>query len=114
MQNLCRSGQFWLFLLVVGVASLYPMQPGTLKGGLDKVAHLITYLVLFFSLDFAWSRGRRLVGKLVLLFLFSWLIEVAQHFMPLRQYSLGDLLANFVGLLLGLLSAVLLRKISSR
>jgi len=106
-----RIGQFWLLLLAVGVASLYPLPPGTLKGGLDKVAHLVTYLVLFLSLDYALASGRRLAGKLVLLFAFSWLIEILQHYMPPRQYSIYDLLANLIGLLLGLLPAVVIKRI---
>jgi VanZ family protein len=108
--NLFRIGQFWLLLLAVCVASLSPLPPGTLRGGLDKVAHLVTYLVLFVSLDYALACGRRLAAKLVLLLFFSWLVEIAQHFLPPRQYSMGDLLANLIGLLLGLLSVSFLRR----
>jgi len=99
---------------VVGVASLYPLPPGTLKHGIDKVAHLVTYLLLFISLDFAFASGRRLVVKMILLFAFSWLIEILQHFMPPREYSLYDLLANLTGLSLGLLPVLFLKRYRRR
>jgi VanZ family protein len=110
-KDILRIGQFWLLLAVVITASLYPLPPGSLRHGLDKVLHCATYLFLMVSLDFAFASGRRLLTKLVLLLFCSWLIEIVQQYLPPRQYSLGDLLANLAGLLLGLLLALLIGKI---
>jgi VanZ family protein len=106
----CRIGQFWLLLAVVTVASLYPLPQGSLHGGTDKILHLLTYLFLFISLDFALTPGRRLLAKFTLLLFCSWLIEVAQYYLPARKYSMADLLANFIGLVLGLGVVLLLKK----
>ncbi len=111
IKNVFRIYQFWLLLAGVIGGSLYPLPPGSMQGGLDKVVHFSTYLILFISLDLAFASSRRLLTKLVLLLFCSWLIEVAQHFMPTRQYSLGDLLANLAGLVLGLLLVLLLKMI---
>jgi len=110
-KTILRIGQFWLLLAVVITASLYPLPPGSLRHGLDKILHCATYLSLMVSLDFAFISGRWLLTKLVLLLFCSWLIEIAQQYLPPRQFSLGDLLANLAGLVLGLLLALLIERI---
>ncbi len=97
-----RISQFWLLALIISWLSLCPSPPMPDAEGSDKVLHLLAYLVMFISLDLAhWPRQKLLV-KLLALLAFSFLLEVAQSFTPTRQFSLGDLLANLAGLLLGL------------
>lgn len=100
--RLLRIGWFWLLVSLITGISLYPSG----MAGNDKLLHFGAYLVLFISLDLAYRAGRGLLGKLLLLFACSLLIEVMQSFIPHRQFSLGDLVANLAGLLLGLAVAV--------
>ena len=109
--DLLRVGQFWLLGLAVTVGSLYPLPTGVFRGGGDKLLHLSGYLILFLSLDSAFARGRHWVGKFISLLLYSWVVEILQHFLPPRQYSLGDLAANLAGLAMGLVAAMILRRI---
>lgn len=100
-----RIGQFWLLLSLITGLSLTPLPAVTELGVSDKVLHLTAYLVLFVSLDLAHWPRQKLPGKLGGLLFYSALIEVAQSYVPNRFCSLGDLAANLLGLLLGLLAA---------
>ena len=68
----------------------------------DKLMHFAGYAVAGLSITFAFPM-RDWWQRLLLLALFSTGIEVAQHFNPPRTFSLGDILANITGALLGLL-----------
>jgi VanZ family protein len=86
--------------------------PSDLLGGTievnDKVAHLGLYLVLGGTLAWAGWKGRgRAVSPWILLLLgvaYGALDEVHQRFVPGRDSSLGDLLADSAGVLLGFLA----------
>jgi VanZ family protein len=74
----------------------------------DKVAHVVLYGV--FGLAVAWG-GRRLegarvhVGLILLAVLFAVSDEWHQSFVPMRDSSAGDLVADAVGIVLGYLPA---------
>ena len=50
-------------------------------------------------LDFAYSPGRYLIFKIGLIVGYSIVIEVAQNFIPSREMSIHDKLANGLGVL---------------
>ncbi|MDT8420130.1 MAG: VanZ family protein [Desulfuromonadales bacterium] len=97
-----RYLQFWLFLLYCSYLSLTPSPHAELiETFSDKFLHFTGYLLLVASCNMAYAPGRRLPVKIALLFGYSLLIEGAQHFIPNRSFSLGDLGANLFGLLVG-------------
>lgn len=77
----------------------------------DKLMHFLGYGVAGLSITAAlpgWPVWQRLLALLV----YSTGIEVLQHFMPPRTFSLGDMLANVTGALLGLISAETARRLA--
>jgi VanZ family protein len=100
-----------LLVIVVSYLALTPKPLVGLESGLDKVAHLIAFTALTFSgyLGFPASRGTRTALTLALL-AYGGLIEVLQLFVPGRTAEWGDLLADGIGIAVGVgLAAFVIR-----
>jgi VanZ family protein len=110
MRGYARTFQFWIFILVTIFLSLNSNPPDALEIFSDKIIHSIGYLLLILSCDFAYSPSKRLAVKFFLLLNFSIIIEILQHFIPHRQFSTLDIIANLTGLVWGLLVIVYLKK----
>ncbi len=65
----------------------------------DKVKHALTFLVLFALFDLAWPTAGMPWWKPVSLFGFGVLIEACQQMTSYRRFSVGDIVANGVGIL---------------
>ena len=94
--------QFWVFLLFCTYLSLTPAVPDALHNYSDKLLHASGYLALFLSCSLAYARiwsWRLIFGGLLS---YSVLIEITQNFIPHRGFSGFDILANALGLFLGL------------
>ena len=65
----------------------------------DKLVHCVSYFLLMMTLDFSWKSGQQLVVKSVLVLFYSSLIEYGQSFVPGREMSLADVIANGLGVL---------------
>lgn len=96
---------FWVSILVITGFALTTASP-KLYGNLlsnDKILHFIT----FFYLTFICLSLRRNIIKstqvVLLIFLYGLLIELLQYFIPSRQCSLSDILANSIGCLAGMI-----------
>ena len=66
----------------------------------DKLEHAAAFLALAFLLDFAWPRQPWMWTKWLPLLGYGLLIEIVQYFIPFREFSLWDLAADGLGLLL--------------
>ena len=66
----------------------------------DKLQHAVAFFVLAFLLDFAWPRQPWQWTKWLPLLGYGLFIEVVQFFLPFREFSLWDLAADALGLLL--------------
>ena len=75
----------------------------------DKIAHLIAYLWLAVLPFFAFSPPAALMGALCMAPLGIGL-EFAQKLVPGRSFSFGDMLANIVGISLGIWIAGMIKK----
>ena len=98
------SAALWVAVLFL----LSELQSGGvgLPGGTDKLVHGGLYLILGLSL--AWGRGRTGSGVPVVLLLligvgYGALDEWHQSFVPGRDVSVGDWVADSAGVILGLL-----------
>ncbi|MDH4162927.1 MAG: VanZ family protein [Nitrospirota bacterium] len=87
------------------------MQVPVAKDINDKINHLAAFYTLALLVDFSWPKKDFLGLKAISLLGYGLAIEIAQYFLPQRNFSLLDLGADAVGLLLYLLSAPLLRNI---
>ncbi|OUV63645.1 MAG: hypothetical protein CBC79_01185 [Gammaproteobacteria bacterium TMED119] len=96
----------WLFrffllslLLASLVFSLSPVSAGEPIILNDKVVHFLSYFALMLALDFSCMSGRYLLVKIILILSYSIAIEFAQSFIPSRDMSAYDVLANALGVM---------------
>ena len=75
----------------------------------DKVLHIIAFFVLAFLLNRSSSNVSKRIRNIFSLLAFGILIEVLQSFTGYRQVSLGDVLADLIGILLFHLSYSILK-----
>ncbi len=97
----------WRALVAVQVAGVCwlafdPQPPSAANTLNDKANHLLAFAVMAFSSRLGWTRGQPWIAALALLKLGA-LIEVVQTFIPGRTGEWPDLLADAVGIALGLL-----------
>ncbi|MCB1704813.1 MAG: VanZ family protein [Halioglobus sp.] len=90
------------YTALVAFASLLPAG-GALVGSYDKSAHLLIYAI-FATLAYRLRLSRRhYIGVCIGIIAYSGLLEVGQSFVPGREMSALDLLANTLGVSLGVL-----------
>lgn len=75
----------------------------------DKVSHILAFYVLALLGDFSFPEHKFDPGKILLLLAYGLFIEIIQYFLPYRTFSLLDLLADAIGLVLYSLSIPVLR-----
>jgi VanZ family protein len=66
----------------------------------DKINHLGAFCVLSFFVDFAFPKAPFGIQKTGFLIFYGTLIEIVQYFIPYRDFSLADILADATGILL--------------
>jgi len=94
---------FATYVLLVSYASLSPGSGLMAVGSWDKLAHFLTYSVFaVLAYGVVKSHKAHLLVCLAII-LYSGLMEVGQYFVPGRSMSAYDLLANTLGVLLGVL-----------
>ena len=103
-----RIIQFWLFLLFCSYLGMTPAPPAIIQTLSDKLLHAVGYLMLYLSCSIAYPLPSHVGRKLLGLLGYSILIEILQNSIPHRGFSLLDILANALGLLLGLGLSLLL------
>ncbi|MEW6311959.1 hypothetical protein AUR59_004470 [Stutzerimonas balearica] len=103
-----RALPFLLVLLIVLFAGLKPDPVPQMFHHQDKLHHLAGFAALVFTLRFAFMRlhwGVVVIGSLAA----ALAIELLQGALPYRTPSLGDMLANGLGVGCGLLASLMLR-----
>ena len=94
-----RSG-FWLTLLAVTALAIWPDSEPVVTTGWDKANHVVAFFVLMALLDSGWPKLALWGDKFRILLGYGLLLECMQGFTPERFFSLLDLLADVIGILL--------------
>lgn len=95
-----------LLLAVITWLALSPAPPRTADLGWDKANHTLAFAALAFVGVWAlWQRPRQWLLLCVALLAYGGFIEIAQSFTPTRQADWQDVLADGVGIAVGLLAA---------
>lgn len=68
----------------------------------DKSNHFIAFFVLYILLSLAY-KNMKLYIKIVLLLVFALQIEIVQHFIEGRFFSLMDVVADAIGITIGII-----------
>jgi len=66
----------------------------------DKANHFVAFMVLYILFSFGY-RHIGLVLKVAILFAFAIQIEIVQYFIPGREFSLLDVVADMIGVGIG-------------
>lgn len=95
-----------LLLAVITWLALSPAPPKTVDTGWDKANHLLAFASLAFTAVWAlWQRPRQWGWLVLALLAYGVFIEIAQSFLPPREADWHDVVADGVGIALGLLAA---------
>lgn len=98
--NLAKKAVFFAALLVVFTLAVLPPKSFLPEIDIsDKALHSLTFMFLFFLMDGAYE-GILPSVKAGYLMTYGVFIEIVQFFIPYREFSLLDMVANAVGLCL--------------
>ncbi|MCZ2355644.1 MAG: VanZ family protein [Bacteroidia bacterium] len=90
---------FGIYVLIITVLATWPISLPEIPGG-DKTNHIMAFAVMIVLIKQAWPKGHWML-HLLCCFLYGILIEVMQSFLPFRVASIGDIIADIVGILIG-------------
>lgn len=96
-----------LLLAAITWLALSPAPPESANTGWDKANHALAFAALaFVSVWALWQRPRQWLLLVAALLAYGGFIEIAQSFVPSRSADWNDVLADGVGIALGLLAAL--------
>ena len=94
---------FYINLLVIEYLALVPeVNIELIENIWDKFNHFFAFFVLYVLISFAYTK-LNMSSKISILLAFAMQIEIFQYFIPQRCFSMLDVLADSVGILLGIL-----------
>ncbi len=88
-----------LAIITTGYLAVIPVDLSSTINISDKLLHALAFAVLFWLADYSWSGIGLVREKWLSLFFYGLLIEFVQYFIPYREASMFDVLANVAGLL---------------
>jgi len=87
-----------IVVLVIGYLATTPLILPAAVNVSDKLLHGTAFFVLLLLADFSWPASGLNAYKLLFVFAYGLLIEGVQYFLPYRDFSLADMLANALGM----------------
>jgi VanZ family protein len=106
---------FFITVIAVFILALVPSEQISLHPYYDdKIKHLIAFFTLSFLLNRSSSSIEKRLRNMGALLLFGIFIEFVQYFVPSRQSSINDVIADFMGILLFQLTYSLLKLIQEQ
>mgnify|MGYP005859179957 CR=1 FL=1 len=100
--NYMMSMGFFAALLVILYLATTTLEIKPLQNSWDKANHFLAFFVLYVLLYYSHFKLST-VSCFLLLFAFGVQIEIIQYFIPKREFSLLDVVADGIGLFLGVL-----------
>ncbi|QSZ41663.1 VanZ family protein [Sulfurimonas aquatica] len=79
----------------------------------DKANHFIAFFTLYILLTLAY-KNLSLIIKVFYLLLFGVQIEIVQYFIPERYFSFLDVVADSIGILIGVMVMLFYKKVFSK
>ncbi|CAN5479932.1 hypothetical protein BH09PSE5_BH09PSE5_04090 [soil metagenome] len=102
-------------LVAITWLALVPAPPEQLSTGWDKANHALAFAALAFTGRLAFPGSwRRAIAAAFAAMTFGGLIEIAQLFLPGHSSEWADMLADLIGVVIGLLAAAAVRSIARR
>lgn len=101
MKNIYRI-TFFATLLAIEFLATATAGVESVTLGWDKLNHMAAFAVLYILVSLAFE-DLSVVYRFLLLFVFGLQIEIAQSFLPPREFSSLDVVADMVGIMFGFL-----------
>ena len=92
---------FIILIIAISLLSLLPPKSGLELGKSDKINHFLAYAILSLNFGFISTKNRSYFVGIPFLIAYGLLIEFFQGFVPGRDPSFYDALANSVGVFSG-------------
>ena len=92
----------------IALLAIWP-NPIQMVGYADKFVHSTSCMLLMLFPAFYFKGSKRITALAVVLVCAGFAIEAVQYFMPEREASVGDVLANLSGVVLGIIAGKLMR-----
>lgn len=102
MKTISYRNLFFITLGVIEYLALTPQHIDIIESFWDKQNHFVAFLVLYVLIGMAYRRFSTW-SKIALLMLIAFQIEVTQYFIPGRFFSLLDIVADSIGIVLGII-----------
>ena len=99
---------FLFFLIVIEYLATTSISIKVIENSWDKANHFVAFFVLFITLSTGFP-NIKLIGRILLLMFFGIQIEIVQAFLPFREFSLLDIFADFVGVVIGVATSKILQ-----
>lgn len=93
---------FFIYLTIILYLAVTPQEVEVIKNSWDKLNHFAAFFVLYILLYFTF-RKLDIFYKSLISFAFGFFIESVQYFLPNREFSLFDILADIIGIILAIL-----------
>lgn len=85
-------------LVVITILAVLPVDYAAAAGLNDKINHIAAFYVLALLLDFSFPKSKFNILKILPLLLYGLSIEWTQYYLPFRECSLLDFVADIAGL----------------
>lgn len=105
---------WFLLLVLIAVGSLMPVHGVPSFQHMDKCIHFAGYAFMAFIPAYFSGKWRIILKTGVILLLAGVAIEIAQYFVPSRDMSFYDFLANIAGICFGAISGRFIGRIFAR
>jgi VanZ family protein len=102
---------FFVFLIVIEYLATTSLSIEVIENSWDKANHFVAFFALFIALSTGFP-NIELISRVLLLMFFGIHIEVVQAFLPFREFSLLDIFADFIGVVIGILSLKIFRHLT--
>lgn len=87
-------------LIAITILATTPLECPVVSGINDKANHILAFFVLGLLADFSFSENKFNLSIFLPLLGYGVAIEVIQYFLPYRMFSMADVAADAIGLLL--------------
>jgi len=92
----------FIYLTIILYLAVTPQELEVVKNSWDKLNHFVAFFVLYVLLTFTF-RKIDIFHRFIISLTFGFFIEIIQYLLPNREFSLLDILANGIGIVLGIL-----------
>jgi VanZ family protein len=99
-QSTLLRGALAVSLVAISYLAFTPLEIPAVSRLNDKVSHILAFLYLALLWDFCWPKSDWNITKALPLLGYGFFIEAVQAYLPHRHFSLLDLAADGLGLIL--------------